>query len=96
MCQGSDSTPLMVVPPWVVLVTKGWKLLGKIGSGAEASEAVMVGDTSFDMDMAKSGGMRAIGVSWGYHDRSALTAADAIIDDFRALPGAITQLWEPA
>ena len=38
---------------------------------AEASStpesAVMIGDTSFDMEMARAAGMRAIGVSWGYH-----------------------------
>jgi len=65
-------------------------------AGVQARDAVMIGDTSFDMDMARAAGMRAIGVSWGYHDRSALGAADMIIDDFRALPDALNTLWEPA
>lgn len=38
-----------------------------IEAGATADQAVMVGDTSFDMEMARAAGVRAIGVSWGYH-----------------------------
>ena len=38
---------------------------------AEASStpesAVMIGDTSFDMEMARAAGVRAIAASWGYH-----------------------------
>ncbi|MCH2488284.1 MAG: HAD-IA family hydrolase [Erythrobacter sp.] len=36
-------------------------------AAAQADEAVMIGDTSFDMEMARAAGVRAIGVSWGYH-----------------------------
>lgn len=64
-------------------------------TGVEAQDAVMIGDTSFDMEMARAAGLRAIGVSWGYHARTALSLADRIIDDFRALPEALDQLWEP-
>jgi phosphoglycolate phosphatase len=32
-----------------------------------AGNAIMVGDTAFDMEMAKAAGVRGIGVSWGYH-----------------------------
>jgi phosphoglycolate phosphatase len=38
---------------------------------------VMVGDTTFDMAMARSAGARAIGVSWGYHTPDRLLAAGA-------------------
>ncbi len=65
-------------------------------TGVDAKDAVMVGDTSFDMEMAKAAGMRAVGVSWGYHDRSSLTAADTVIDDVRDLPCALDTLWERA
>lgn len=34
--------------------------------GATAEQTVMVGDTSFDMLMAKAAGAQAIGVCWGY------------------------------
>ncbi len=46
-------------------------------AGADAGEAVMIGDTAFDMAMARSAGVRAIGVDWGYHERIELLAAGA-------------------
>ncbi|WP_095012786.1 HAD-IA family hydrolase [Tsuneonella mangrovi] len=46
-------------------------------AGAQASEAVMIGDTSFDIEMARAAGVRAIGVAWGYHDPAELTRAGA-------------------
>ena len=42
-----------------------------------AGAAVLVGDTTYDMAMAQAAGVRAIGVAWGYHGASALTAAGA-------------------
>ncbi|WP_417522927.1 HAD-IA family hydrolase [Marinovum sp.] len=62
-------------------------------TGVAAEDAVMVGDTSFDMDMARAAGIFAIGVSWGYHPVSALTSADVIIDDMSALPDVLTDRW---
>ena len=38
---------------------------------------VMIGDTSFDMAMARAAGVRAVGVAWGYHDAAELIAAGA-------------------
>jgi phosphoglycolate phosphatase len=46
-------------------------------AGAQPGEAVMIGDTSFDMVMARSIGVAAIGVGWGYHDPSELLASGA-------------------
>ena len=46
-------------------------------AGVPASEAVMVGDTTFDMEMARAAGVRAIGVAWGYHEPDELLAAGA-------------------
>ena len=37
----------------------------------------MIGDTSFDIRMARAGGVRAVGVAWGYHPAEELTAAGA-------------------
>lgn len=42
-----------------------------------APETVMIGDTSFDMEMARAAGATAIGVSWGYHPGAELIAAGA-------------------
>jgi phosphoglycolate phosphatase len=40
-------------------------------------DTVMIGDTSFDMAMARAAGVRAIGVAWGYHAAAELIAAGA-------------------
>ncbi len=49
--------------------------LAEAGAAPEAS--VMIGDTSYDMAMARAAGTRAVGVVWGYHARDDLTAAGA-------------------
>ena len=59
-------------------------------TGTTAAQALMVGDTSFDIMMAKSAGTTAIGVGWGYQTVDELTdaGADAIAEtpeDLRAL-----------
>ncbi|MEM6667426.1 MAG: HAD-IA family hydrolase [Pseudomonadota bacterium] len=60
---------------------------------AEAAHTVVIGDTTFDMEMAKAAGVSAIGVSWGYHPLEALEVhADAVIDHFDALPAALDSL----
>lgn len=46
-------------------------------AGAEPGEAVVVGDTVFDIAMAHAAGVRAIGVAWGYHEPAELLAAGA-------------------
>jgi phosphoglycolate phosphatase len=52
----------------------------------------------FDMQMAKSAGASAIGVSWGYHPVADLHGAGAssVIDDFAALDSALAALWPAA
>ncbi len=56
-------------------------------TGVAPARTVMIGDTSFDMAMARAHGCTAIGVSWGYHDVDALhgAGAHAVIDDFADL-----------
>jgi phosphoglycolate phosphatase len=56
-------------------------------TGCEAKGAVMIGDTTFDMQMARAAGVRAIGVSWGYHTVTELRTAGAeiIVDRFEDL-----------
>lgn len=50
--------------------------------GAEPSEAVMIGDTRYDLEMAQRIGMPSIGVEWGVHKRDVLGgyAPRAIVD----------------
>lgn len=47
-------------------------------AGAQPHEAVMIGDTSFDMLMARSAGVRGLGVAWGYHAPAELIASGAL------------------
>ncbi|MBS0502716.1 MAG: HAD-IA family hydrolase [Proteobacteria bacterium] len=46
-------------------------------AGAAPETTVMIGDTSFDMAMARAGGAHALGVGWGYHHPEELRAAGA-------------------
>ncbi len=65
-------------------------------AGVTPGRAVMVGDTTYDMDMARAAGVATVGVSWGYHAPNAL-GADRIIANFGALDAAIDDLiGEPA
>lgn len=56
-------------------------------TGAAPERVLMIGDTSYDMAMARAAGVGALGVSWGYHDRAALleAGADWIAPDMPAL-----------
>jgi phosphoglycolate phosphatase len=58
-------------------------------AGAAPDHTAMIGDTSFDMAMAKAAGARAVGVAWGYHDVRDLAdgGADVIAEQVAQLPG---------
>ena len=47
-------------------------------AAVQPGDAVMIGDTSFDMEMAVAAGVRAIGVAWGYHEARELREAGAV------------------
>ncbi|TYO88282.1 HAD-IA family hydrolase [Oceanicella actignis] len=65
-------------------------------TGVAAEAAVMIGDTTFDVAMARAAGMAAIGVAWGYHDAESLrqAGAAAVIDRFEDLDDALHALWQ--
>ena len=46
-------------------------------AGAARGDTVMVGDSTFDMLMARAAGVRPVGVSWGYHPVAAIEEAGA-------------------
>lgn len=75
----------------------GMMLSAMAETGIGPDRAVVIGDTSFDMEMAKAAGALAIGVMWGYHERVDLkrAGADLIVDDYAALNGAIDELVKP-
>ncbi|KQR80867.1 HAD-IA family hydrolase [Sphingomonas sp. Leaf343] len=58
-------------------------------AGVPAQDSAMIGDTSFDMAMARAAGCRAIGVAWGYHGVADLAAAgaDVVATHASELPG---------
>jgi phosphoglycolate phosphatase len=63
--------------------------------GAEPHATVMVGDTSYDMEMARAAGTYAIGVGWGYHEPEILRNAGAhcIIDSYADLTSAVEEIF---
>ena len=52
--------------------------------GMAPDATVMIGDTSFDMEMARAAGAYAIGVGWGFHTIDEVTAGGAhvLAEDF--------------
>lgn len=60
-------------------------------TGAEAWQAAMIGDTGFDMEMARAAGFAPIGVAWGYHavERLRAAGARAVIERFEELDAAL-------
>ena len=64
--------------------------------GVDKENAVMIGDTTFDMIMARSAGTAAIGVTWGVHESDELIEAGAshIVDDVLCLYDAINLAGE--
>jgi phosphoglycolate phosphatase len=43
----------------------------------DSSQAVVIGDTVFDIEMGKAAGTGTIGVDWGYHPVNELIASGA-------------------
>lgn len=56
-------------------------------TGIDAGRALMVGDTTFDMEMAVNANMPRVAVSYGAHDRSQLLVHEplACVDEFTGL-----------
>ena len=78
-CQVADFHPSKPHPSMVLTALSE--------SGCAAEDAVMIGDTVFDLEMGKAAGVSIIGVDWGYHPREALEAfgPDALVGSVEAL-----------
>lgn len=65
-----------------------------VQSGCDRDETIVIGDTTFDIEMAKNAGVTALGVSWGYHPPEDLRAAGAaaVLGSFDALMPTLVQL----
>ncbi len=63
-------------------------------AGFAPGRAIMIGDSSYDMAMARAAGARALGVGWGFQPREALLAAGAevIAADFSELATLIDEM----
>lgn len=62
-------------------------------TGVEAGDAVVIGDTSFDMDMAQAAGVTGLGVGWGYHRPAQLAAARRVLTRFDEVLPALDEIW---
>ena len=74
----------------------GMLLRAMAETGIDPASTVMVGDTTYDMELARSAGCRSVGVSWGYHATTDLLAAGAgaLIDNYSELDAAIARVLE--
>lgn len=74
----------------------GMMLRAMAETGCAPHETVIIGDTTFDMEMGRAAKVRTVGVTWGYHHADELrgAGADILIDDYAALCDAIDTLLE--
>jgi len=56
-------------------------------TGIDPASTYMIGDTTYDMQMARAAGVHGLGVAWGYHPHDQLrdAGAEAIAHDFNEL-----------
>jgi phosphoglycolate phosphatase len=62
-----------------------------VDSGSVAANAVMIGDTVYDIQMGRAAGCRTIGVGWGYHPLDELrdAGADVVVETMDELKDAL-------
>jgi phosphoglycolate phosphatase len=82
---GSDSVEEKKPSPKPVLQTLAMLSL-------RPENAIMVGDSDYDIEAGRAAGVSTVAVSYGYRDVSVLQNADFIIDDIRELPPKVTIL----
>ncbi len=75
---GSDSVPEKKPSPLPIL-----EVLKKLEVSRD--EAVIIGDSNFDVEAGKAAGIKTIAVTYGYRSKEALKEADFTIDSFSEL-----------
>ena len=67
-------------------------------TGVDPGRTTVVGDTTYDITMARNAGAYAVGVGWGYHAANELreAGAHAIVEQFGAVAGAVALLMDQA
>jgi len=62
-------------------------------TGIGPERGIMIGDTSFDMEMGKAAGFATVGVDWGYHSFERLSVnADIVVSHYGEIDSAIEEL----
>ena len=63
-------------------------------TGVRREDAVMIGDTTFDMLLGRNAGLRTLGVAWGYHDPEELlqSGAESVLSSYGQLPRSVGNL----
>jgi phosphoglycolate phosphatase len=84
---GSDSVPEKKPSPVPIL-----KLLERFH--VTCDEAVIIGDSNYDIEAGKAGGIKTIAVTYGFRSIEVLKDADFIIDSFNELPDIISKINE--
>lgn len=76
----------------------GMVLAAMAETGVAPERCVVIGDTSYDMEMARAAGARGLAVSWGYHSRAELRGAGAVdvLDHAGDIPAAVARLMGEA
>ncbi|WP_026595777.1 HAD-IA family hydrolase [Methyloferula stellata] len=77
--QTSDDHPSKPAPDMILAALKE--------TGIDPASTFMIGDTTYDMEMARAAGVHGLGVAWGYHAHDQLreAGAEAIARDFTEL-----------
>jgi phosphoglycolate phosphatase len=68
-------------------------------AGGRPADTVLIGDTTYDILMARAAGAHALGVNWGYHSPDMLAEAGArkVLSAFSELGPSLDEIWqEPA
>ena len=60
-------------------------LLYAIMDATGTKDLLMVGDTTYDLEMAAAAGVRAVGVSWGHHTTERLAKWAPVVDTVEQL-----------
>ena len=63
-------------------------------AGAEPGDTIMIGDTTYDIEMARAAGVTSVGVTWGYHKEAVLrqSGADHVVRNTTELAASIDGL----
>ena len=79
MVVGSDTTPERKPSPVPILYVLGH-------FHCRPDEAVIVGDSNFDIEAGKNAGVKTVAVTYGFREKEYLLNADYLIDNIKAFP----------